>query len=180
MDTGELCLALENKTGKTWGFLSDDELIMSETKNLTGKVTKVSRKEAEKLLEPELTQFEECLKHCIDLAFDLGKNNPYEANLELLRKNYVNNLARIAMGDDTVTKVAFEKGRKSVIDMLPLWRIAENDIFSSDCIDYAVIYTKDGGDHEDYDVVGITNRVKKGEKYIELSDLMKLTLFKTK
>lgn len=68
---------------------------------------------------------------------------------------------------------AAEYAKRQALKNCPKWKRAERAI-DSDCIDYAVLYRNDGGDYEDYDTVIATNRLHKGELYIELCDLENL------
>lgn len=56
---------------------------------------------------------------------------------------------------------------------LPRWRKADRDI-DAGTIDFAVFHKNDGGDHEDWLSIEVTNRLYKDEYYLELSDLNKL------
>lgn len=71
--------------------------------------------------------------------------------------------------DDEVNE-AYYRGRKDILKKLPRWKKSDRDV-DSDCIEYAVFYKNNGGDYPDYDTVTVTNRLHKGEMYLELSDL---------
>ena len=96
---------------------------------------------------------------------------------ERARKAFIDgyDLAANSSVQETDDKVndAYHKGRKEVLSKLPKWKKAERDMFV-DTIDFAVKYLHDGGDHDDYEEVIVTNRVQKGEYYIELCDLDQL------
>ena len=64
----------------------------------------------------------------------------------------------------------YADGNTAAKNAIPKWKIAERD-FNSDTIDFAIKYKHDGGDNPDYESVEVTNRIRKGEEYFELSDL---------
>lgn len=70
-------------------------------------------------------------------------------------------------------KSATETADKEMKLNMPQWRIAEYDM-CSDLLQWAVIYDHDGGDSENWKEVIPTCRVKEGEKYFEIDDLLKL------
>lgn len=72
--------------------------------------------------------------------------------------------------EDERVNEAYYKGRKDALCKLPRWKKATRDMFV-DSIDFAVKYLHDGGDYPDYEETVVTNRVKEGEYYIELTDL---------
>ena len=71
----------------------------------------------------------------------------------------------------------YNDGKAETLKGLPIWKIADRDI-NSNTIDFAVSYTQNGGDYSDWEEVIVTNRLKEGERYLELSDLEKLPGFK--
>lgn len=56
---------------------------------------------------------------------------------------------------------------------LPKWKKADRDV-DAGTIDFAVFHKNDGGDHEDWLSIEVTNRLYKDEYYLELADLEKL------
>ena len=69
----------------------------------------------------------------------------------------------------------FKKGYKAALEKCPKWKVADRDL-DCDTIEFAVMYRNDGGDYPDYDTVTVTNRLHKGEMYLELCDLDALLL----
>lgn len=67
----------------------------------------------------------------------------------------------------------YAKGKAEALKDLPRWKKADRDL-DAGTIDFAVFHNNDGGDHEDWLSVEVTNRLYKGEYYIELSALEKL------
>ena len=74
-----------------------------------------------------------------------------------------------------ISSEQYQKGRQEALARCPKWKRAERDV-NSDTIDYAVKYLNDGGDYADYETVTVTNRLQKGELYLELSDLDELLI----
>ena len=66
-----------------------------------------------------------------------------------------------------------EQGKAEALKDLPRWKKATRDI-DAGSIDFAVFHKNDGGDNEDWLSVEVTNRLYKGEYYLELSDLEKI------
>ena len=109
--------------------------------------------------EPELTEFE-----CAMLRYlQDGANAKSDEKIEELTKKHSAELLAIA--------------RKEIEKDLPRWKEAERD-YDSDTIDFAIKYPHDGGDHDDYFTIEVTNRLRKGDYYIELADLDVLPGFK--
>ena len=72
-----------------------------------------------------------------------------------------------------VLKAEYEKGKAEALKDMPRWKKATRDI-DAGSIDFAVFHKNDGGDNEDWLSVEVTNRLYKGEYYLELSDLEKI------
>ena len=64
----------------------------------------------------------------------------------------------------------YNKAVKDLVDKLPKWTKAECDI-NDDSLDYAVHYKHYNDDGPDWESIVITNRVKEGEYYIDITDL---------
>ena len=100
---------------------------------------------------------------------------------EVARKAYMSGYEDCMMELLETTKKTgkdyFESGRNigkmEILKNLPKWRTASDDIFS-DTLDYIVKYKHDGGDYEDWESPIVTNRVLKGEEYLEICDLINL------
>lgn len=105
--------------------------------------------------EPELTDFEKCVKECLEYDTEVASDGDF---LEAT-KEYAKELLALA--------------RKEIEKDLPRWKKADRD-WDAGTIDFAVFHKNDGGDHEDWLSVEVTNRLYKGEYYIELSALEKL------
>lgn len=69
--------------------------------------------------------------------------------------------------------VGYRNGKKAALMGIPHWQKAPRDWDDED-IGYIVVHKCDGGDYPDYDVAVPTNRVKKGEWYLEICDLLNL------
>lgn len=61
----------------------------------------------------------------------------------------------------------FEAGRKV---LYPKWKVAQRDC-NSDVMEFLVEYDHDGGDHDGWVEIIPTNRIHKGEKFFEISEL---------
>lgn len=59
--------------------------------------------------------------------------------------------------------------RNIVSYRLPKWHRATCDV-DSDSLDYLVKFKHDGGDYKDWDSLQITNRLREGEWYLDISD----------
>lgn len=101
--------------------------------------------------DPPLTDFE---KELVNYANEY-LNNSEDVTLNEQTRKYSKNLLNLAIKE---------------MD-LPQWKKAEYDIYD-DSICYLVKYTHDGGDHQDWDEIIPTNRVKEGEMYLEIDDKM--------
>lgn len=101
-----------------------------------------------------------------EVFFD--NNKPVDDFMYFFRAQYRKTIEEIDKSLDE--KSQYEKGKEDALKNCPKWKKAEYDIMS-DTIDYAVKYRRDGGDYPDYDTVVVTNRLKRGDYYIELSDL---------
>lgn len=96
--------------------------------------------------------------------------------LELARKELVKEgTSKNEMGT-ILYDAGFEDGKAEALKDMPRWKKADRDIISN-TIEFAVPYTHDGGDHADWVEVIVTNAVRKGENYFEISDLEKLPGF---
>ena len=67
----------------------------------------------------------------------------------------------------------YENGKYDALKDLPKWKKSDRNWITNIC-DLATIVRCDGGDHEDYDSVVVSNRVDKDDYYIELGELLKL------
>lgn len=76
--------------------------------------------------------------------------------------------------EDFVSKIRKET-KESILNKLPKWKSATRDI-DSDSIEFLVKYRHDGGDGSDWDEVVPTNRLHEGENYLEISDLIELSV----
>lgn len=65
------------------------------------------------------------------------------------------------------------RAKNMFLESTPKWKVAKDDI-SDATIEYAIKYPHDGGDYDEYETVEVTNRVRKGEQYFELEDLLEL------
>ena len=74
---------------------------------------------------------------------------------------------------EQTTKALSKEARNKILDSLPKWKRAELDIYN-DSLDYVIKITHDGGDYSDWEECIVTNRVKKDEYYIDISDLVEL------
>lgn len=87
--------------------------------------------------------------------------------------------AKIAMTSFSFGKALMESFLKNIQDVakitlqLPVWKKAERDIDCDTC-DFIVKYKHDGGDRSDWEENIMTNRLRKGELYIDICDLDKL------
>jgi hypothetical protein len=68
-------------------------------------------------------------------------------------------------------KNGVQKGKNEILKKLPKWKKATRDI-ECDTLDFIVKYNHDGGDDSDWESCVVTNRLKNGESYIEIEDLM--------
>lgn len=95
----------------------------------------------------------------------------FEKELVNYANEYINNSEDVTLNEQT------RKYSKNLLNLaikemdLPQWKKAEYDIYD-DSICYLVKYTHDGGDHQDWDEIIPTNRVKEGEMYLEIDDKM--------
>ena len=95
----------------------------------------------------------------------------FEKELVNYENEYINNSEDVTLNEQT------RKYSKNLLNLaikemdLPQWKKAEYDIYD-DSICYLVKYTHDGGDHQDWDEIIPTNRVKEGEMYLEIDDKM--------
>lgn len=76
--------------------------------------------------------------------------------------------------DDFVKSIRDEV-KKSILSRLPKWKIADRDI-DSDSLEYLVKYKHNGGDYSDWEEAIPTNRLHKGEQYMEIADLIELSV----
>lgn len=107
----------------------------------------------------------------VDDDFFDGSDKPDDDWMYFLKMQYKKTIEEIEKKADE--KSQYEKGREDALKNCPKWKKAEEDIMS-DTIDYAIKYRIDGGDYPDYDTVVVTNRLKRGDYYIELSELENL------
>ena len=67
----------------------------------------------------------------------------------------------------------YKDGKEDALMDMPHWKKADRDWIDRD-ICYLTLVTQDGGDYPDYEVVAATNRIIKGEWYLDICDLDKL------
>jgi hypothetical protein len=75
--------------------------------------------------------------------------------------------------DETYIKSAAADMKDELFKKLPEWKIAERDI-DCDTLEFLIKFKHDGGDGPDWESIEVTNRLHKGEKYIEIYDLEQL------
>ena len=77
------------------------------------------------------------------------------------------------LSEDEITYEMAKKimaiARHIVSYRIPKWKKSTCDV-ESDVIEYLVKFKHDGGDHEDWEEIIPTNRLKKGEWYLDFSD----------
>ena len=130
----------------------------------------MTREEAEKLALEKYPVSEQTFKS------DTGEMILYDVN-ERPRKAFIDAYQLFLKDNEAALKKAAEDAadyaKRQALKNCPKWKRADRAI-DSDCIDYAVLYRNDGGDYDDYYTVIATNRLHKGELYVELCDLENL------
>lgn len=122
--------------------------------------------------EPELTEFEKAVKNMMSPYVKMPDEIHKEKAAKLLELARIQFLEEQYTSDPRKTDL-YKLGKEEALKDLPKWKKADRD-WDAGTIDFAVFHKNDGGDHEDWLSVEVTNRLYKGEYYIELSDLEKL------
>lgn len=94
--------------------------------------------------------------------------------LEDVMREYASRLNdQDGLSEDEITYEMAKKimaiARHIVSYRIPKWKKSTCDV-ESDAIEYLVKFKHDGGDHEDWEEIIPTNRLKKGEWYLDFSD----------
>lgn len=151
------------------GRAAEGDMIPFEMPKLTAYEDSVARILFKNTKESNLSNLQ-----CIYLAKDIVREIREDIKNDF-RKNWKKYLTT-----QEVTDIFYEginKVKEEILENLPKWKIADRDIIS-DCIEFAVVYRHDGGDHADWDEVIPTNHITKGQKYFEIADLYELPSFK--
>ena len=141
---------------------------IDEARELQDNLAKAIKQAADE--EEELTEFEKAIKDMGHSVMFMTTECIKQKAKELLDIAFAEFKEREALH---MIGEAKEEGRLEVLRYLPKWKKADRDL-DAGTIDFAVFHKNDGGDFEDWFSVEVTNRLYKGEYYIELSDLDKL------
>ena len=94
--------------------------------------------------------------------------------IEQIMKTYVHKIQNPdGLTEDEITfeyaKAIMAMARTLISQRIPNWRQSTCDL-DTDTLCYIIKFKHDGGDHQDWESLEVTNRLRKGEWYLDISD----------